>query len=238
MSESTLYIGGVQRFCLHDGPGIRTTVFLQGCPLRCWWCQNQSLREEPNAGQAVPVADLVDKLARDSRYWRGSGGGVTLSGGEPLSQARAASELLRLLGKYGHHRCVDTSLVRPESVIDPLLGDVDLWLIDLKHADAARLARHTGLDMGEYLLNLKRVLASGAEVEFRVPLIHGFNDSPEDARLIGKFLSDLDCRARVRLLPGHDIARYDGASATVSTNVCREICRIIRRAVPDVEVLW
>jgi pyruvate formate lyase activating enzyme len=236
---SELHVGRVQRFCLHDGPGIRTTVFLQGCPLRCWWCQNPELRAAPpEAGRRTSPEALADELLRDARYWRTSGGGVTLSGGEPLAQAPAAGELLRRLGEHGAHRCVETSLGAPAEAVETLLGETDLWLVDLKHADAGRLTEQTGLDMRTYRANLERVLASDAAVALRVPIIRGFSDADEDVRAMGRLAAGLPRALPLRILPGHDIGLRDGPPATVSREVCERARELLRAFVDDVEVLW
>jgi pyruvate formate lyase activating enzyme len=234
-----LQVGRVQRFCLHDGPGIRTTVFLQGCGLRCWWCHNPDLRDATSAaGRSVAVDALAGELQRDARYWRASGGGVTLSGGEPLDQVEGVAELLRLLGRRGHHRCIETSLGVPPERLELVADLADLWLVDLKHAEPRRLEETTGLDMQVYMSNLRRLLETGARVELRVPLIRGFNDTPDHARLAGRLIADLPRALAVRILPGHDLGRRGDRSAAVTRETSERLRDVLREFAPDVEVLW
>jgi len=224
--QSVLCVHAVQRFCLRDGPGIRTTVFLQGCPLRCWWCQNPETRPARSVDSRIWHAHhLVDFLERDARYWRHSGGGVTVSGGEPLMQAKAVAGLLELLGQRGHHRAVDTSGAvhragalaprpsrgRPESsgscaAIERLAPFTDLWLWDVKCIDTERYQRACGGNLEVSLGNLAWVLAqTDAPVIVRVPLIRGFNDDPRECARIGEWLASLARPVSVEVLPGHDL---------------------------------
>ncbi|MDA3960336.1 MAG: radical SAM protein [Planctomycetota bacterium] len=204
---TTLRINRIQRCCFHDGPGIRTTVFMQGCALRCWWCHNPEAQVAGGGAERAPD-DLAQELLRDRRFWDRSGGGVTLSGGDPLLQAAGAAQLLARLGAAGVHRCVETAGMVPVAAVEALLDVVDLWLFDYKHADPADLRAATGADRGHIEANLTRVLESGADLRIRVPVIAGFNDTPAaweaHAQRVGRF------QAPVELLPGHDWGRGKG----------------------------
>jgi pyruvate formate lyase activating enzyme len=237
--ETLLQVGEIQRFCLHDGPGIRSVLFLQGCPHECWWCHNTPLRERSaEAGTRLAVEEVRRRLLRDRRYWRASNGGVTVSGGEPLLQPAGLEELLHSLGDGGVHRCVETALACSTDRLDRLADLVDLWLVDLKHADAETLRSTTGIDLGGYRDDLLTLLDSRADVQLRIPLIRGFNDSPDDLEQIRSFLNDLPALPPVRILPGHDIARPAERSAAVGEEACRRAKVTISGCGASVEVGW
>lgn len=199
----TLRINRIQRFCLHDGPGIRSVLFLQGCHLRCPWCHNPETWPS-GGGTPAAVAAVTAELLRERPWWQASGGGVTISGGEVLDQAAALAVLLDALGAAAVHRALESSGDGAATAVERLAPRTDLWLFDLKHADAQRLRQRTRARLPVVLANLDRLLADGARVVARIPLISGWND--DDAALHG--LAGL-CAARPRLagievLPGHD----------------------------------
>lgn len=199
----TLQVNRIQRFCLHDGPGIRSVLFVQGCHLRCPWCHNPETWRFGD-GTATDPAALAAELLREQPWWERSGGGVTISGGEILDQADAVAVLLRHLGKAGVHRAIETSGDGPPGALAVIAPHAELWLIDLKHGDAALLERRTKVRLPVVLRAVDELLARGAAVVARIPLIGGFNDG--DGALDG--LVGL-CRSRpglsgIELLPGHD----------------------------------
>ena len=200
-----LLVNRIQRCCFHDGPGIRTTVFLQGCPLRCWWCHNPETQasESPEATE-YEISDLVSILERDARYWGRSGGGVTISGGEPLYQAAALEDLLASLGELGCHRAVETSgAVRADDVhrIDQF---ADLWLWDVKAVTPATFLEGAGGDVNLVLGNLAWLLESTqTDVVVRIPLIPGFNLEESELAQIAGWLAEQARSVEVELLPGH-----------------------------------
>lgn len=237
--ETLLQLGEIQRFCLYDGPGIRSVLFLQGCPHKCWWCQNPPLRERsPEAGTRLTVEEVCRRLLRDRRYWLASDGGVTVSGGEPLLQPAGLAELLHSLGGRGVHRCVETALACRSETLECLAGMVDLWLVDLKHADAEKLRSTTGIDLDCYRDDLLTLLESRADVQLRIPLIRGFNDSSADLEQIRSFLDQLPALPPVHILPGHDIARPTGRSAAVDEKACQRAKGTISACGASVEVGW
>ncbi len=173
----------VQRFSVHDGPGIRTTVFLKGCPLRCLWCQNpEGLEFGPDdpghSGKVreLGAAELAQELLADRVFFETSGGGVTFSGGEPLAQADGLIETARLLRAQGVSVAVETSLEVPQEVLEKVLPEVDLILADLKLADSEEHLRWTGRGNQRVLANFRfladRVQAVGRpSLVVRTPLI-------------------------------------------------------------------
>ena len=178
----TLAVLNIQRTCVHDGPGIRTTVFFRGCPMRCRWCQNPEAQRfasdsAPDAGRSV--SELMSVITRDRAYYLETHGGVTLSGGEPLAQDRAVlSNLLEALKGEGIHVAVETAGDVPWSAFEACLAQVDLFLFDVKVARAEALHEElTGRKLRRVLDNLHRLVATGADLRFRMCVVPGLNDS-------------------------------------------------------------
>jgi len=232
----------IQRYSIHDGPGIRTTVFLKGCSLRCFWCQNpesQSPQPEiffftgrcticgrcievcstgasfagkeiseidrskcigcgrcaeecPNkarklVGVNMSVDQVLEVVMKDRKFYQNSGGGVTLSGGEPLFQVDFAVELLKKCKYNGLHTAVESCGAVPWANFEKALPYTDYFLVDIKQIDAEKHKAGTGSSNDMILDNIKK-LAAARPLRVRVPLIPGFNDSPEDIRAIGNFV--------------------------------------------------
>jgi pyruvate formate lyase activating enzyme len=230
----------VQRFALHDGPGIRTTVFLKGCPLRCGWCQNREswkrapqlavraelcpgcdecrvavpgttrrLPLEPRCpalrivGQLTSAGKVIDEVLRDRDYYAASGGGLTLSGGEPLAQAAFTESLLRLAREAGVPTCLDTSGYARGPTITRMVGLVDLWLYDVKATGEQAHRLLTGVGTTRILDNLERLLKLGERVRLRVPLVPGLNDSDDHLAHIAKIAAEHPELDGVDVLPYH-----------------------------------
>ncbi|MEX1016821.1 MAG: radical SAM protein [Phycisphaeraceae bacterium] len=216
-----LLVHDIQRFCLHDGPGIRTTLFLQGCPLRCWWCHNPDMQGR-QGGQARrwAILPLLRELERDARFWRRSGGGVTVSGGEPLVQSQAVAGLLREMGKRGHHRTLETAGCVPADHVRRVAPHIDLWLWDIKSVDGERFRKATHGTVDRVLDNLAWVLGqTQTPLRVRVPLIDGFNADTVHLTRIADWLASQPRRVEVELLPGHDTGRRPSDVAHRSARV-------------------
>ncbi len=207
-SAHQLLVNRIQRFCLQDGPGIRTTVFTQGCSLRCWWCHNPDTRppHDPKAHR-WDIDALARELERDARYWRRSGGGVTVSGGECLIQPRPLAAFLHEMGRRGHDRCVETAGAVPQAHFEGVAPVVDRWLYDIKALSPARYEAGTlGRDADLPVRNLRWLLAhTPAPVTVRVPLVGGFNAGTEEPQLIGRMVADMARPVQVEILPGHSV---------------------------------
>ncbi|MDA3822153.1 MAG: glycyl-radical enzyme activating protein [Bacteroidales bacterium] len=220
-----LTIFDIKRFALHDGPGIRTTVFLKGCPLRCLWCHNpesHSTEEEKYDvtrivdgkeismskiyGKEVDQETLLKEILNDQVFYEESNGGVTFSGGEPLMQHKALINLLKILGEKGIHRAVDTSGYANREIVSMVAEQTDLFLFDLKLMDSDRHKEFTGVENQRILENADLILDKGVELIFRVPVIPGINDSDAEINALMKFLTDRKDRVKdVHLLPYHKI---------------------------------
>jgi len=258
MKTETGIIFDIKHFAVHDGPGIRTTVFLKGCPLRCLWChspESQSPRPEvayypnlcisceacveacPNGaqtlgtpkilrelctgtgrcaeecyagalvmyGETATVGDVLEEVGKDAVLYETSGGGVTLSGGEPAAQPGFASTLLGALKAAGYHTALDTSGEAPWEVMEKIIADADLVLYDLKHMDPGIHEELTEASNERILDNLKKISESEMELVVRVPVIPGHNDSHENINTMGEFLESLKGIAAVELLPYHNL---------------------------------
>ncbi len=205
----------IKRFSIHDGPGIRTTVFMKGCPLDCWWCHNpESRRAEPavlageEVGRRIEVAELLAEIEKDQPFHDESGGGVTFSGGEPLAQPEFLLAALAACGEREIHRAVDSTGHAPAYLLRRVAGETELFLYDLKHMDPQRHLRYTGRELAPILTNLRLLAELGRPVEIRIPVIPGVNDDPDNLDAAGRFAAELDNVTGLVLLPFHAMAMH------------------------------
>ena len=192
----------IREFTLHDGPGVRTTVFFKGCPLRCAWCHNpegQSPDVETmtrrdgtrvTCGADWTAEDLSIELLKNADIMAQSGGGVTFSGGEPLAQADFLAELIPLLKAGGVKLAIETSGVASAADYQRIVGQMDFVYQDLKHHDSKAFRLWTGGDLDVVLENVNWLKASGRPYVLRVPVIPGVNDSPADRAAIAALVGD------------------------------------------------
>ena len=213
MSEGIVF--SMEEFAINDGPGIRTTVFLKGCPLRCVWCHNpEGWNPAPETlvkkgrkeicGYSISVEALAEKLRRDAELYRDSGGGVTFTGGEPLLQADFLAEVMDLLPEID--KAVETSGYAPEAAFRKVLDRADRLLFDIKLIDPVLHKRYTGVDNAPILSNLERLKASGKPFVARIPLIPGVNDTPENMEATAELLVGASGLQRVELLRYNKVA--------------------------------
>ena len=216
-------IFNIQRYSIHDGPGIRTIVFFKGCFMRCAWCCNpESQRKEietliekdkeKTVGYDVCVSDIMEEILADLPYYRRSGGGVTLSGGEVLCQADFARELLKACKEAGLHTAIESAASAPFSEIEKLLPYLDLYLMDIKHLDSQKHKEYTAVGNERILENAKKIAESGVELIIRTPVVPGFNDTAEEIRAISRFAAALPGVMEHHLLPYHRLGadKYKG----------------------------
>jgi pyruvate formate lyase activating enzyme len=227
MTDLTGVVFNIQRYVLHDGPGIRTTVFLKGCPLACPWCHNPEGRtfepetlerriQEPGeaerivpetAGRQMTVSEVLREVERDTLFFDESGGGVTFSGGEPLARPGFLSALLRGCREREIHAAVDTSGYAPNEVLAEIAPLASLFLFDLKAVDPELHRRLTGVGNRRILENLRTLDRMRRLAMIRFPLIPGFTDAPGNMEAIADFVSQLESIRKVAVLPFHPTAR-------------------------------
>lgn len=253
LGDATGLVGNVQRYSLHDGGGIRTVVFLKGCPFRCPWCCNpEDLSYEPeeilreslcimcSRGEGEPcprpasqcptgakelvgikrgAAELAELCARDGVFYEESGGGATLSGGEALSPCyqEFAAGFFEECGARGIDAAVETTLSVRLCDIDRLARTVDKWLVDFKIADEDASRKICGVSPNLRDENVRELLARGAEVIARMPIIPGYTDSHENVLANIERIEKLGIR-RVDVLPFHQLgeAKYESAGIRYS----------------------
>ncbi len=261
MAQGVIF--NTQRFSLHDGPGIRTTVFLKGCPLDCVWCHNpESKQVKPQLawsesrcigcglcetacthdvhshdengkhvafhqcvacgacveicpsmalemmGKTVSSEEVLDEVVRDQPFYTTSGGGMTLSGGEPAMQPEFASALLRGAKERGIHTAMETAGHISWSVYERFLPDLDMVLFDSKQMDSERHALYTGQPNTKIHENLRKFCGADQTVEVivRTPVIPGFNDDRENFEKLAEFLLSMERVPAVQVLPYNPLA--------------------------------
>ena len=232
-------IFNIQRFCVNDGPGIRTTVFLKGCPLSCVWCHNpESQRFEPEilfykdkctgcgrckcvtaadrdfvcfngakeiCGKTVSANEVTAEVLKDKPFYKNSGGGVTLSGGEPLAQYDFSLELLKKAKENGIHTAIETCGYAEKSKILEIAKYVDLFLFDCKETDPELHKKYTGVDNKIILDNLKALSNAGSKIILRCPIIPGFNDRAEHFKGISETAEKFIGIEHIEIEPFHPL---------------------------------
>lgn len=253
-------IFNVQRFSIHDGPGIRTTVFFKGCTLRCRWCNNpegiafdyQLLYDRSRcisclncvdvrsngeitysdgeikihrekiddcsayrgvcptgaltvAGEDKSTEEIIEQVQKDSPFFTKSGGGVTLSGGEPLAQRKMLIPFLQRCHELKINVCVETSLHTDWHVIEDASPYIDIFLADLKHTDERKFKEYTNGNLRLILDNFKRLAGKGAETIVRVPVIPTFNDTLHEMEGIIDFATRLRNVREIHFIPYHTL---------------------------------
>lgn len=213
-----LNISDIQHFSVGDGPGIRTTVFCKGCNLRCPWCHNpETISPAPETltypkanktityGRRMTVDDILAEVMEDADFYRESGGGVTISGGEPLLQYEAVADLAEALQKRGVHVILDTAGCVPWGHLEAVLPFVDTVFFDWKTSDPAFMSERIRGSLPLVKDNLTRLLKSGKDVHIRIPLIPDVNTSREALTAIAADLRETGAKT-VALLPFHRLA--------------------------------
>ncbi len=207
-------ISNIQHFSIQDGPGIRTTLFFQGCPLKCWWCHNPECIEfnTTSTGAAKYSAEeLMEIIRKDKIFYEQSDGGVTFSGGEPFSQPEFLKLLIEKCKSENIHTTIDTSGYVPSEVLKEFVNIPELFLYDLKLIDDLEHKKFTGVSNKQILDNLRLLDSQNQKILIRVPVISGVTDTVWNINEIIKFLQSLNNKYDIELLPYHRIAegKYD-----------------------------
>ncbi|MEE4198072.1 MAG: glycyl-radical enzyme activating protein [Bacteroidales bacterium] len=214
----------IKHFAVHDGPGIRQTIFFKGCPLNCWWCHNPESQEkapeqyirtntlegrtftkEATVGYQRTTDELFDIIQGDRIFFEESGGGVTFSGGEPLMQPGFLLEILNRCQENNIHTCIDTTGYASQKTIASIAEKTDLFLYDLKLIDDELHQKYTGVPVGQILKNLEWLDAHHGNVILRFPVIPGITDTKQNLSEIKSFIKSLKNITQLDLLPYHNI---------------------------------
>ena len=210
-TQGSPWVYKIQRYSLHDGPGIRTTLFFQGCPLSCTWCHNpesQSLAGPIPEEQIQPVTrDIMAEIQKDRIFYDESQGGVTFSGGEPLCQPVLLLSLLDTCRNMGIHTCLDTCGYGDEKALKRSAESADMILFDIKLVDPADHQRFTGRPPGRILENLSALSESDVRVKLRFPVIPGITDTPVNIESILDLLTRQTPFRDIHLLPYHQTGK-------------------------------
>ena len=270
MKEIKGTVFNIQRFCVNDGPGIRTTVFLKGCMLDCAWCHNPESKSpslqimyhadkcigcggcadscpngchifdkgEPHifnrteciscaacadvcigalelCGNEMSVSSVIDEVMKDASFYKNSGGGMTLSGGDPFMQHAFSLELLKEAKARGLHTCIETCGYVSRDILESFIPYVDIFLWDMKESDDERHKMFTGVSNKVILDNLRFLNEKGADVILRCPIIPDYNYREEHLLYIGELSQELDCILQVDVEPYHPL----GSSKSVALGV-------------------
>ncbi|MFQ5979417.1 MAG: glycyl-radical enzyme activating protein [Candidatus Heimdallarchaeota archaeon] len=217
----------VKRYALHDGTGIRTTVFFKGCPLSCWWCHNpegqkievesyhkqsgHTKRLEEPIGRKMTVGEVITDIEKDTIFYDESGGGVTFSGGEPLLQFEFLDKLLDACLEREISTTLDTSGYAPWNVITRIKDKIDLFLYDLKLLDDENHQKYTGVSNKLVLSNLKKLDGEGKNIILRFPIIPNITNTKTEINLIASYIKELQTTKEIDLLPYHSFqtAKYE-----------------------------
>jgi pyruvate formate lyase activating enzyme len=215
-------IFSINRYSIHDGPGIRVTIFMKGCPLRCKWCHNpegispqqetlvrtnrvgemEFCRNE-EAGKYYSVKHIAAILERERIFMDQSKGGVTFSGGEPMMQFEFLLEAAKACKESGYHTTIDTSGYSPADYFKAIIPFTDLFLFDIKHLDETKHIESTGVSNSAILENYKLLLENAHEVALRIPVIPGFNDDHDHIERLVQFIKSSKTASlkKIHLLP-------------------------------------
>ncbi len=274
----------IQRFSVHDGPGIRTTVFMKGCPLRCLWCHNpegisqgdqlsflpdkcigcgwcfSACENDAHAmiddrhvldrerckvcgkcaekcyaaaleivGRTATVEEVIDEVLRDKPFYETSGGGMTLSGGEPLMQADFSAALLAAAKREGLHTAIETCGQAAWECFERIINDVDLFMYDVKETDPTRHKAYTGVGTELILENLRKLHATGAAILLRLPTVPGLNDGRDHFKRVAALAASLPDLMGVEIMPYHRL----GLSKTQRFGLADPLPHLLGTEAPD-----
>lgn len=238
-------ITNVQHFCLHDGPGIRTTVFLKGCNLNCPWCANPECIShdiEGEFGQDISIEELEEEILKDKPYYELNDGGVTFSGGEPLLQIKELKVLLVSLNNQDIHVCFETALFVNKDLLKLAIPYVDEFIVDVKVLTQDKCKSIIGGNVSVYLENLKLLFSEEKSVTFRIPVCKPVLDY-KNINLILELISEYS-PSNVEIFKVHNLARDKYAKlnkefyfSDVGDEELNSLFNEIKRIFPEVSIL-
>ena len=216
----------IKRFAIHDGPGIRSSIFFKGCPLKCWWCHNPEscatgvqeldfeFKGSKTLGWKASPESLLAEVEKDRMFYDESDGGITFTGGEPLMQAAFFKETVSLFKKNDLHITLDTTAFASAKIFKESIALVDLLLVDIKQMNDIKHIEYTGVSNQPIFRNLELAVEMGKEVYIRFPMIPGFNDDDENIENMITYLLKLKTIKQIHILPYHRIAegKYENLS--------------------------
>ncbi|MBR0277754.1 MAG: glycyl-radical enzyme activating protein [Clostridia bacterium] len=213
----------IQRFSVHDGPGIRTIVFLKGCLFRCKWCCNPESQEfeiqqmnmagkPKTVGRDVSVRDIIDEIVNDTPYYKRSGGGLTLSGGESLLQPEFAKALFITAHSFGINTAIESTGAVDYKIIEDVRPHIDYFLMDIKHMNSEKHREFISKGNEKVLENAVKIAQNAKNLIIRVPVIPAFNDTDDEIKDIARFAASLPNVKKMHILPYHrlGIDKYTG----------------------------
>ena len=216
----------IKHFAVHDGPGIRQTIFFKGCPLNCWWCHNpesqaketenytrinkldgKEFKKDVTIGYQITSNELFKVINGDKVFFEESDGGVTFSGGEPLMQANFLYEIALLCKQNGIQTCLDTTGFASEKTIQKIAKVIDYFLFDIKLINNTLHKKYTGVPVDGILKNLRWLDENHKKVILRFPVIPGITNTETNLKDIKEFISTLKNTRQIDLLPFHTISK-------------------------------
>lgn len=201
-------VHSIESFGTVDGPGIRFVLFLQGCHLQCKYCHNRDTWDM-KGGEYKSVDDIFEKIKRYKNYIMVSGGGVTVTGGEPLLQVKFLIELFKKLKKEGIHTCIDTSgIVAITDDVKEVLKYTDLVLLDIKHIDDEKCKKLVGVSNKRELEFAQYLSDNNIKIWIRQVLVPGYTDDEQDLKKLKRFIKSLKTVEKVQILPYHSMGRF------------------------------
>jgi len=209
VKDNTGFIMNIQNFSVNDGEGIRSTIFMAGCPLRCKWCSNpESWSFDNDYVREMTLDDVVEEIRKNMIFYRYSQGGITYSGGEPTFQSDFLRAMVDTFYDMGIHQTIETCGYFNWEQVEDIFKKLDFIFVDIKVMDGNKHKELTGLDNEIILKNIKRLGKLNVDLVVRIPLIKDINDSLENIKETASFVKDNIGNGKIEILPYHSLGAY------------------------------